>query len=330
MLLLLTLLPFAMASSPCPADPELRDSDGDLTVLTQNLKFIATGSHRAARAELLRAYLQGDGGAVDLLLLQEARITGTLGSLAPDWCLYGQGGDGRSGYAWHPVAAVRSPGGLVLGVRRSEHGRPRRIASGGGKRFRARAVTLAEGLLGPVFAYRKGWATLTVDDTRIVWSHTQASYRRRPERGAGAPGQGRAGQFDDLATDLGRPAEATLITGDLNLLAGFRPHCKANEAGVCRARDIDDSTIARFRTQTGLDLSWFASVSTFAGSLFKGRGASLWDAEAAYDRVGVNDAFLERHPGAHVTTVEIGDERMRVSDHLGLRITIPFGPDGSR
>lgn len=315
----------------CPVTPELRDPDGELTVLEQNLKFIATGSHRAERSALLRHYLQNEGAKVDLLLLAEARITDTLATLDADWCFYTQAGDGLSGYDWRAVQTNRPPGGLALGVRQNENGAVRHISSGGGKRFRAKAVTLAEGFLGPLVAYRKGWASLTVDGTRIVWSHTQASYHRRPEKGAGSPhalgfgGRGRAGQFDDLATDLGTPVEATLITGDLNLLAGFKPRCTEDESRVCQARDIDNTTVNRFRDSTGLDLSWFSTVGTFAGSFFKARTNETWDAEAAYDRVGVNEAFLTRHPGTQVARVDIGEGLLRLSDHLGLTITIPFG-----
>ncbi len=312
------------AHAGCPATPELRDADGELTVLEQNLKFISTGTHRSERAALLRHYLEGEGQKVDIVLLEEARITDTLASLDEDWCFYTQAGDGLSGYEWMPIQTARPPGGLALGVRQNEVVVVRHITSGGGKRFRAKAVTLAEGWLGPLVAYRKGWASLTVDDTRIVWSHTQASYHRRPEKGAGALGRGRAGQFDDLASDLGHPVEATLLTGDLNLLAGFEPTCKADESRVCRARDIDDKTVKRFRDRTGLDLSWFSNVGTFAGSFFKSERGQAWDSLAAYDRVGVNAAFLKRHPGTHVAPVDIGDGDLAVSDHLGLRITIPF------
>lgn len=317
-MLLLLLLPAANAA--CPAKPALLDADDELTVLEQNLKFISVGAHREERAALLHRYLVDEGRDVDLLLLSEARITRALPSA--DWCFYTQDG-GTDGYAWAPIESGTPPGGLAMGVRHREAGHPRVIA-GGGRPFRARPVSLAEGVLGSLVHYVKGWASLVVDDTQIVWSHTQASYKRRPERGAGALGRGRSGQFDDLADDLGHPSRATLITGDLNLLAGFTGRNDADEARVKRARDIDAHTMDAFRTRTGVDLSWFADAGTFVGSVFTKPRAATWDVEAKYDRVGVNPAFLARHPGTHVAPVEIRGDRLRVSDHLGLRITIPF------
>ncbi len=325
MLTVLLLLASQGATAACPQTPELRDADGELTVLEQNLKFIVVGSHRAERAGLLHGYLDGDGAGVDLLLLSEARLTESLSAWGSGWCFYTQAGNGLAddGYTWSPIESGTPPGGLAMGVRQRENGLLRHI-SGGGRRFRAQPVSLAEGVLGSLGHYWKGWASLTVDDTRIVWSHTQASYRRQPERGAGRLGRGRAGQFDDLADDLGHPLQATLITGDLNLLAGFEPKVASDDARVARARDIDDGTVRTFRNRTGVDLAWFSTVGTFMGSVFKGPQSRSWDTEAAYDRVGVNAAFLVRHPGTRVAPVEIGDAHMRVSDHLGLRITIPF------
>lgn len=317
-MLLLLLLPAANAA--CPAMPALMDADDELTVLEQNLKFISVGAHREERAGLLHRYLAEEGRDVDLLLLSEARLTRTLPSA--DWCFYTQAG-GADGYAWAPLESGTPPGGLAMGVRHREVGRLRAIA-GGGRPFRARPVSLAEGVLGSLVHYVKGWASLVVDGTQIVWSHTQASYRRRPERGAGALGRGRSGQFDDLADDIGHPDRATLITGDLNLLAGFTGRSEADEARVQRARDIDARTMDAFQTRTGVDLAWFADAGTFVGSVFTKPRAATWDVEAKYDRVGVNPAFLARHPGTHVAAVEIRGDRFRVSDHLGLRITIPF------
>lgn len=322
----LLLLAATFAFADCPRVPELRDPDGTLTVLEQNLKFIATGARRSERAALLAHYLTNEGGAVDLLLLSEARITDSLEDW-PDWCFYTQTGDGlRDGYRWTPIQDGRSPGGLAMGVRQNDTGTHRVIGAPAGKRYRAKPVTLAEGLLGRIFNFRKGWATLTVDGTQLVWTHTQASYGRHPEKGAGGIGHGRAGQFTDLADDLGHPAEATLLTGDLNLLAGFTPHCSVDEPRVCKARAIDDVTVTNFRDRTGLDLSWFANAKTFAGTFHKGTTDDPWDLEASYDRVGVNPAFLARHPGTEVHLVDIGNEVLRVSDHLGLTITIPFAP----
>lgn len=316
---LLWLLP-ETAYAACPAKPALLDPDDELTVLEQNLKFISVGAHREERAALLHHYLGDEGRDVDLLLLSEARITRALPSA--DWCFYTQAG-GTDGYAWAPIEAATPPGGLAMGVRHREAGHARAIA-GGGRAFRARPVSLAEGVLGSLVHYVKGWASLVVDGTQIVWSHTQASYKQRPERGAGALGRGRSGQFDDLADDIGRPGLATLITGDLNLLAGFTGRNDADEARVKRARDIDARTMDAFKTRTGVDLSWFADAGTFVGSVFTKPCAATWDLEARYDRVGVNPAFLVRHPGTRVSPVEIRGDRLRVSDHLGLRITIPF------
>lgn len=323
---MLLLLTATLALADCPRVPELRDPDGQLTVLEQNLKFIATGSRRSERASLLAHYLANEGESVDLLLLSEARITDSLEDW-PDWCFYTQVGDGLGdGYRWTAIQDGRSPGGLAMGVRQNDVGTLRAIGAPAGRRYRARPVTLAEGLLGRIFNFRKGWATLVVDGTQLVWTHTQASYARHPEKGAGGIGHGRAGQFADLADDLGRPVEATLLTGDLNLLAGFTPHCSVDEPRVCRAREIDDATVTTFEARTGLNLSWFAQAKTFVGTFLKGEAEDSWDLEAPYDRVGVNEAFLARHPGTEVRLVDIGNEHMRVSDHLGLTITIPFAP----
>jgi hypothetical protein len=414
------------AAASCPVDPALRDPDGEVTILEQNLKFILTGERRRERDRLLADYLEGDGASVDVLLLSEARITRSLDAWGDGWCFYTQAA-AKDGYRWAPLQVGRPPGGLAMGIRQRPEGEPRKISTFAGRRFRARPTTLAEGVLGKLVGYRKGWAGLRIDDTQLVWSHTQASYRRHPDVGAGRKGRGRAGQFDDLADDLGRPDTATLLTGDLNLLAGFWPDAPEDEARVRRAREIDDHTIASFAARTGLDLAlpWFGPearerraelrsearavgntslaardedtqapdapvgavslagpfdpaetgrtdaapaiadglpaavagdatltavagdgtlatataaahaaparrhphlLGTFAGGIDRRAKSTVWDTGAAYDRVGVNAAFLERHPGTRVRPVEIAKGWLRVSDHIGLEITIPFDP----
>lgn len=368
--MLALLVPYALAL-PCPVEPSLRDPDGEVTVLAQNLKFIITGAKRKERDRLLAEYLRDEGAEVDLLLLSEARLTSTFEDWAPDeWCFYTQIAAGKlDGYRWAPIGAGRSPGGLAMGLRQRPEGVLHEVSAEAGRRYRARPISFAEGVLGRVFRFRKGWAGLEIDDTHLVWSHTQASYKRRPERGAGEGRNGRAGQFADLAEDLGRPERATLITGDLNLLVGFAPRLERDEQRVARARDIDSKTVERFRDRTGIDLGWpwaraedargagsllavavladfvpaaalnapsvVANASTepacgdglfgtFAGGIDRRRTTGDWNVGAAYDRVGVNDAFLVSHPGTRVRRVEIAKGWMRVSDHLGLEIAIPF------
>jgi len=350
--MLALLVSYALAAD-CPAEPALRDPDGEMTVLAQNLKFIITGAKRKERDALFADYLAHEGAAVDVLLLSEARLTRGFEAWRPEWCFYTQVPFAETdGYRWAPIEAGRPPGGLAMGIRQRPGGQLRTVGGDAGRRYRARPTSLAEGFLGRLFGFRKGWARLRVDDTQLVWSHTQASYKRRPERGAGAERRGRVGQFEDLAEDLGRPEDATLMTGDLNLLAGFRPHREEDDARIERARAIDTDTVARFREHTGIDLTWpwsadkepdasaagelrLASltpttprervpVGTFAGGLDKRRLDARWDVGAPYDRVGVNDAFLARHPGTRVRRVEIAHGWMRVSDHLGLEIAIPF------
>ena len=350
--MLALLVPYALAAD-CPAEPALRDPDGEMTVLAQNLKFIITGTKRKERDALFANYLAHEGAAVDVLLLSEARLTRSLEAWRPEWCFYTQVALAETdGYRWAPLEAGRPPAGLAMGIRQRAEGQARIVSGDAGRRYRARATSLAEGFLGQIFGFRKGWASLRIDDTQLVWSHTQASYKRRPERGAGASRRGRVGQFEDLAEDLGRPEGATLITGDLNLLAGFRPHRDEDDARIDRARAIDADTVARFRDHTGIDLTWPWSVDkdlepaaegelrlaalappapkervpvgTFAGGFDKRRADATWDVGAPYDRVGVNDAFLARHPGTRVRPVEIAQGWMRVSDHMGLEIAIPF------
>ncbi|MFN7147190.1 MAG: hypothetical protein ACK4YP_25705, partial [Myxococcota bacterium] len=244
-------------------------------------------------------------------------------------------------------------------------GLERNVGTFAGKRFRAKPTSLAEGFLGKLFKFEKGWAGIEIEDTHLVWSHAQASYRKDPAKGAGRGREGRAGQFADLAEDLGRPDRATLLTGDLNLLAGFQPKDEAVESRVQGARAKDTETVARFRERTGIDLAWpwaappaaaqaaaepwttlvstdasagasveggavaatsaAVAVGTYAGDIDRRRADRAWDAGAPYDRVGVNDAFLEAHPGTRVRRVDIARGWLGVSDHLGLEISIPFG-----
>jgi hypothetical protein len=199
-----------------------------------------------------------------------------------------------------------------------------------------------------------------VDGTHLVWSHTQASYRQHPEKGAGGPGLGRWGQFDDLASDLGHPNAPTLLTGDLNLLDRFQ--APAPRECVNTACSIDANTVARFQERTGLDFHWLRPLAdrdpardgsaraaarahdddetsrpngrvppeddeadgTFLGTIFPHGGAEAWDRGARYDRVGVNEGFKQLHPGTRVRRVQIETAELRVSDHAGLEITIPF------
>lgn len=326
--MLLFLASMALAAT-CPSSPELRDPDGEVTVLAQNLKFIVTGGQRAERARLLASYLESEGEPVDLLLLSEARMTRELQEYGTDWCFYTQVGNGLlDGYRWAPIEAGRPPGGLALGVRQRPWGERWDLGATAGKRYRARPTSLAEGMLGRVFRYHKGWARLEIGDTLIVWTHAQASYERRPHVGAGREKKGRAAQFEELAHDLGKLEKPAIVTGDLNLLAGFAPAREEHHEKVRRASVIDADTMRHFRDVTGLDLDWFKpkGKGTFAGSYLRDEPVDKWDVGAAYDRVGVNAPFLARHPGTRVKTVEIAEGPIRVSDHLGLEIAIPVSP----
>jgi hypothetical protein len=313
------LLGLALA---CPDAPTLRDADAEVTALNQNLKFIATGARRSERAALLGEWLDGEGEHVDMLLLSEARILSPLLAALSSWCFYNQSGEGLAEtYRWGPLGE-RPPGGLVLGVRTRERGELRSLEEGAGRRFRALPATFSEGFLGRIFGYHKGWANLVVDGTTVAWSHTQASYESRPERGAGGNRRGRAGQFDDLASDLEEASgpwhipRPTLLTGDLNLLDLFDgPNAK-------EAREIDRRTVRRFSERTGIQFAW--GDRTFFGSLFRGGEEGIWDRGAQYDRVGINEAFQRRHPGLRVRRVEIARAGLRVSDHAAVEITIPF------
>ena len=347
---MLALLAGLALGAECPAEPSLRDPDGEITALSQNLKFIITGEKRRLRDALFAEWLRDEGAHVDLLLLSEARLTGGFAAWEPEWCFYTQLAGDDDAYTWAPISAGRPPGGLALGVRQREAGEARAVAAYAGRKYRAKPTSLAEGFLGRVFKFEKGWAGVSIEDTHLVWSHTQASYRKDPVKGAGKPGEGRAGQFADLADDLGRPDRATLLTGDLNLLDGFRPRHAETEARIAAARARDAETMAHFRERTGINLAWpwarppaegadaattgasDAAVAvapdvmgTFAGDIDRRRAADVWDVGAPYDRVGVNDAFLAQHPGTRVRPVEIARGWLGVSDHLGLEIAIPFG-----
>lgn len=329
--MVLGLLNLALA---CPTVPSLRDEDGSLTALSQNLKFITTGGRREERARLLGDWLGDEGRAVDLLLLSEARLTGPLVAELPDFCFYNQTPRVDGTYEWALLGGDTPPGGLVLGVRQRPEGVPRLVSIQAGARFRAAPATVVEGFLGRLMGYEKGWADLVVDGTRIVWSHTQASYRKRPDVGAGGAEKGRAGQFDDLAQDLGHPEHPTLLTGDLNLLDRFRrPDASA---GTQAASEVDAETVERFERRTGLlfhlPRGWLdhdhrdddGHDGTFLGGLWPDREEPVWDQGADYDRVGVNAAFVYSHPETKVRRVAIASPELRVSDHLGLLISIPF------
>jgi hypothetical protein len=322
----------SFANAACPTEPELRDDDGSVVALEQNLKFITTGGYREERAALLAGWLGGSGRHVDILLLSEARLTERLTAALPGWCLYTQDTPpGASHYRWRPIEDHRPPGGLALGVRQRTEGIEREIAVEAGRRFRAHPTTLVEGFIARLANYHKGWAEVTVDGSHIVWTHAQASYGGHPDRGAGGPGRGRAGQFDDLAEDLGRPDGPTLLTGDLNLLDRFR----VGEGGRAHAAVVDSETLARFEERTGIEFHWSRPAlrtgdqGSFYGALERTDATPRWDQGARYDRVGVNTPFLGRHPGTRIRHVEIELGTLRLSDHDGLEITIPYGGPAS-
>lgn len=324
---------FLGPAAACPPGPTLRDADSEVTVLEQNLKFIATGGRRAERAAVLASWLEDEGDHVDLLLLSEARLISPIEAALPDWCFYAQHGDGdATPYEWVPRGSQTATTGLVMAVRTRDEGVERPLGQEAGRRFRSRPTSLAEGLLGRIANYHKGWAGLEIDGTRLVWSHTQASYKRRPERGAGEPGRGRAGQFEELAGELGHRERPLLLTGDLNLLDLFRPDRADHEERARAAREIDGATVRHFQERTGVDFRWpwsrgareDAGPGTFAGGVRRDRTERSWDIGARYDRVGVNEAFKQRHPGTRVRPVEIARGELRVSDHLGIEITIPY------
>lgn len=323
MTLLLATLSAAWAS--CPVTPALRDDDQRLVLLSQNLQFIAIGKWRDERAALLDDYLRGSGAGVDLLLLSEARDVDALEGAMEDWCFYGQSGDGHSGYGWTPAAAHRSPGGLVLGVRQRADGELRRIDGPAGKVYSAKPVTLAEGWLGRMVNFVKGWASVRVDNTSYMWTHTQASYERHPERGAGGPFVGRAGQFAELASAVPR-TEPALLTGDLNVLDGFYAPDPAFDKKVAPARSIDAQTLRAFFENTGMLFHPQATTcpeGSFVGSVDASRPSDDRFAGATFDRVGTNSAFTDRHPDTTVHCEEILGGGLRVSDHRGLLIDVP-------
>lgn len=323
------MLLLIVAAFACPETPTVVHDDAEVTALSQNLKFIATGLQRERRARVLAGWLDGPGEAVDLLMLSEARILGELVAALPGFCFYTQAGDGvEAPYTWEPLSGGEPPAGLALAVRQRSEGVAVPVGVTAGRRFRARPTSAAEGFLGKVFGYHKGWAELSVGDTRLVWSHLQASYTRRPEVGAGGPDRGRAGQVRELAETIGPTSRPTLLTGDLNLLDSFFPD--GDHSHFERAREVDGESVALFESLTGLRFRapWQdAEGGTFLGSLVRGRGEGDWDVGASYDRVALNDAFLAQHPGTRVRKVAIADGDLRVSDHLGLEIVIPFlGP----
>jgi hypothetical protein len=319
------LLSAFVAAAACPEQPVLVDADATVTVLSQNLQFIAVGPRRAERAALLDRWLLGAGADVDLLLLSEAREPGRLEAELEDFCFYAQRGAG-SAYHWAPQSA-RSPGGLVLGVRQRDEGVVRDIGAAAGRAFRSRPVTLAEGWLGKIARFVKGWAAVDVSGASLRWTHTQASYARKPERGAGrvspARGIGRAGQFAELAESI-PDTEPVLLTGDLNLLESFHPTDPAVEARVARARGIDTQTVARFFERTGMALFGGAHCpqGSFMGSVDAAEVPRSPFRGARFDRVGVNEAFRARFPATQVACAEIREGDLRVSDHLGVTIRV--------
>lgn len=295
----------------------LRDNDDQVTILAQNIKFIATGGKKDQRAAMLASHLHTDP-EVDLLLLSEARQIGPLREALAQWCVYAQAGP-DSAYEWSLDNA--SPGGLVLAVRQRESGLERTIAAMAGRVFRSRPVTLAEGFLGRIAGFEKGWAVAGVDGTEFVWTHTQASYARFPARGAGSTGVGRAGQFDDLAFDLGRTERPTLVTGDLNLHDGT----ESLDPSVRGAAEIDVATLSRFSSLTGVHFpadrapcsggSFLGTIRAAAAEVFPG---------LVLDRVGTNPAFVAAHPETRTSCEHIKSGGLSVSDHLGVRIAAPF------
>lgn len=307
----------------CPERPLLRDVDDDLVLLSQNLQFIVVGEARRARAALLDDYLDGEGGDVDLLLLAEARDVGALRSGLDGWCFYAQSGD-PAAYAWAPAEERRPPGGLVLGVRQRDRGREKVIDEPAGSVFTSRPVSLAEGWLGRIAGFVKGWAEVRVDGTAFTWTHTQASYARSPVRGAGRPGVGRAGQFQELAGSLSveRP---TLLTGDLNVLEGFHPADPGVEAKVAPARHIDTGTIEDFLARTRMAFFGHPSCDdgTFVGTVRTDEESDSPFRGARFDRVGANELFTTLHPETAIECTEIRRAQLRVSDHRGVRIAVP-------
>ncbi|MFN7142285.1 MAG: hypothetical protein ACK4YP_00790, partial [Myxococcota bacterium] len=131
---MLTLAIGLALAGDCPSEPSLRDPDGEVTVLAQNLKFIITGEKRRERDQLFADWLRGDGANVDLLLLSEARLTSGFDAWAPEWCFYTQlPAEDQDGYRWAPIASGRPPAGLALGVRQRADGLERNVGTFAGK-----------------------------------------------------------------------------------------------------------------------------------------------------------------------------------------------------
>lgn len=312
---MLSLIAFAVALADCPATPRLRDDDDQVSVLSQNLKFIATGTAKADRAAILADYLEVHAD-IDLLLLSEARALDPLRDTLDDWCFYTQEGPPLA-YQW--ALGTLSPGGLVLGVRQRATGTAREVGAEAGRVYRARAVSLAEGFLGKVVGFEKGWAVVEIDGTAWVWTHTQASYERKPLLGAGSEGRGRVGQFADLAGDLGHAEHPVLVTGDLNLLEG------AAHPSAADAARADAVTLERFSTFTGIRFA--ADRGPCHGGSFLGALRGVADnvfSGAVFDRVGTNAAFDTEHPGTALACERIEADGLHLSDHLGIRISAPF------
>ena len=317
---MVVLLASLAPAATCPASPELRDDDDVLTVLAQNMQLIAVGPVRTERGAVLGRWLDGPGAAVDLLFLSEGRDLDPLSAAMPDWCLYVQAGSGMEGYRWELAGGERSPGGLVLGVRQRPEGVLRSLDGLAGRVFRARSVSLAEGLLGRLAGFAKGWAGVGWDGARLVWTHAQASYDRHPAAGAGREGVGRAGQMQDLADDLGRSDAPVLVTGDLNALDGFA----SGDEEIRAAGEVDRGTLDRFFVRTGIRFGRGPCAGgSFLGSVFRDQPSDSAIAGASLDRVGLNAAFEANHPDTRVACAEIAEGRLRVSDHRGLLISVP-------
>lgn len=311
------LLLFATLSwADCSPSPELRNNDERVVLLSQNLKFIATGGRKKARANIFARGLHADP-ELDLLLLSEARQTTPLQAALPEWCLYRQEGP-SDGYHWRRADGRPSPGGLVLGVRRREEGRLWPLQGTAGAAFRSRPVSFAEGVLGRMVGFIKGWASVEVAGLRLLWTHTQASYDQRPERGAGTlgaggdPGVGRAGQLNELLDVLEQQQLPALLTGDLNLQDGV--------AGVAGA--VDRASVQMLE-EGGLRLR--RDCATWLGSLRAHHKMTHPLGEAALDRVGTNLA-MDAHP-IEVRCEEWSEGRLRLSDHRGLRIRLDLKGD---
>ncbi len=307
MLLLLATL----GRADCSPSPSLRNDDEALVVLSQNVKFIATGGQKAARANILARRLEADP-ELDLLLLSEARQIKALQDALPEWCLYRQDGPAHS-YHWREADGRSSPGGLVLGVRRRAEGRTWPLEGTAGAAFRSRPVSFAEGVLGRLVGFIKGWASVEVAGLRLLWTHTQASYDQRPERGAGrfgtdgVPGVGRAGQLGELAKILENEPRPALLTGDLNLQDGV----------TGTAGEVDRASVEML-AEGGIRLR--RDCPTWLGSLRSNQKMTHPLGGAALDRVGTNPA-MDAHP-VEVRCEEWSEGKLRLSDHRGLRIRV--------